>query len=283
MDTYYTIADFLNNNVFSLNKIHDISDVLPHSHEFIEMVYILSGSALHNYKGKTVQLHKNDYTFIDYNTLHSFTNKSDDFCVIHCLFVPEFIDISLKNCHTVSDILKSRLIGLFSVEYDGNVFCDTDEKIKSELELMLEEFKLRKFGYTQMIRSSLLKIIVTSIREIKIDAYSNNPLIQTVIDYTNDNYVKNNNLTMLSKQLNYSASRLCTLFKANTGIPYSEYLRQTRIHISCDMLAQTNFTVEKIALQVGYNDVRAYRRNFKQIMGVTPLQYRISIRNNMHL
>lgn len=58
MSDFYTIKDFLNNEVILLKKSSGASHVPVHSHEFIEMLYVCGGEAVHSYKGKSIKLQK---------------------------------------------------------------------------------------------------------------------------------------------------------------------------------------------------------------------------------
>lgn len=217
MNDYYRIIDFLDNSLITLKKSNETTFVAPHSHEFIEMIYVCRGNSVHFSGVKTNRLKCGDYIFVDYNTVHGFTEKSPDFSIINCLFVPRFVDMSLKNCQTLSDILKNHMIGVFSAGYAESVFHDDDRSIKKELKNMLCEFRKRQSGYIQLIRSSLIKIIIYSARKTETNIYSKDPIVQQMIDYTNNNFQKSGNISSLSERLNYSASRLSTLFKQSTG------------------------------------------------------------------
>lgn len=280
MNDVYTITDFLNNDVISLSKNDDTAYVPTHSHEFIEMIYISRGDVVHSYKGKKMRLKKNDYVFVDYNIPHCLSEKSENFCVINCLFIPEFIDTALRNHHTFSDVLRNYLIGIYPIPEDSErVFHDDDGKVESELNLMLDEFKSKRPGYSQIIRSGLIRIIVTAMRSIEALNRNSDFKIRRMIECAGKDFAEKNLLKKLSAELGYSESSLSLLFKTSFGITYTQYIRRTRIRISCHMLVQTNLSVDEVAESVGYNDVRAYRKNFKQIMGTTPLKYRISYRS----
>ena len=103
-------------------------------------------------------------------------------------------------------------------------------------------------------------------------------ITRRMIEYANKNFHKRKCLGELSSELNYSCSKLSNLFKNEVGITYTRYIQQTRIRVSCHLLLQTNMSVEQIAERVGYSNVRAYRKNFKSIMEITPLKYRLSAR-----
>lgn len=277
MNNFYTIEDYLKNDVISISKKQGTDIVSTHSHEFIEMFYICSGEAVHCCNGKKIRLKKNNYIFIDYNVKHCLSEKSKDFCIINCLFIPEFIDAALKNHHTFSDVLRNYLIGIYPMPEDSeHIFFDGDGKVESELNIMLDEFKNKRPGYSQIIRSGLIRIVVTAMRSIEALNRNSDLKIRRMIECAGSDFTEKGLLKKLSYELGYSESSLSLLFKKTFGITYTQYIRQTRIRISCHMLVQTDLSIEEIGEKSGYTDVRAYRKNFRQIMGTTPIRYRIS-------
>lgn len=276
MNGFYTITDFLRNDEISIVKEKSNDRVPVHSHEFIEMIYICEGEVTHSYNGENIKLNKNSYIFIDYNQPHCLTDKSADLCIIRCIFIPGFIDSALKNNYTFSDVLSNYLIGISPLTVNSvKIFFDKNNEIKTELENMLTEYANKEIGYCQIMRSSLIKIIVLSMRNSDIRNQNFGATVQRMIEYANKSYNSKKCLGELAAKLNYSESKLSYLFKNEFGITYTCYIRQTRIRISCHLLLQTNMSVEQISERIGYSDVRAYRKNFKAIMGTTPLKYRI--------
>lgn len=69
-------------------------------------------------------------------------------------------------------------------------------------------------------------------------------------------------------------------FVRATGVKPSEYLQQLRVSKACDSLEATQTTVEVIAMQVGYEDVSAFRKTFIKITGLTPREFRTRFGRN---
>ena len=59
-----------------------------------------------------------------------------------------------------------------------------------------------------------------------------------------------------------------------TQLRPAEYLQQQRVHKAREKLENTATTIERIAWQVGYEDISAFRRMFQKQTGLTPSQYR---------
>jgi AraC family transcriptional regulator len=57
-----------------------------------------------------------------------------------------------------------------------------------------------------------------------------------------------------------------------------DYVRQLRIEYACHELAASETPIVQIALSAGFCDQSHFTRTFKRLIGVTPSQYRESLR-----
>ena len=97
-------------------------------------------------------------------------------------------------------------------------------------------------------------------------------IVITHMKYDPDN--RQNNLKQLAASVNLSPSRLAHLFKAETGIPFSRYLRERRMLRAKQLLEGTFLSIKEIACQVGVHDESHFVRDFKKLYGVRPTQWR---------
>ncbi len=81
-------------------------------------------------------------------------------------------------------------------------------------------------------------------------------------------------LSRLAQSVNLSPTRLCYLFKAETGTPPVRYLRTLRMQDATTLLMHTFLSVKEIIARVGFTDESHFVKNFKRIYGVTPTEYR---------
>jgi AraC-like DNA-binding protein len=65
-------------------------------------------------------------------------------------------------------------------------------------------------------------------------------------------------------------------FKQSTGLTPHHYLTQKRVERAQDMLAHTALSLSEIAYAVGFSDQSHLARHFRQILGITPGQFRWS-------
>lgn len=78
----------------------------------------------------------------------------------------------------------------------------------------------------------------------------------------------------IAQSMNLSYSRLRYLFKAETGVSPSQYLRAVRMQKAKQHLENTFMSVKEIMIKVGFNDESHFVRDFKRVYGMPPNKYR---------
>lgn len=83
-------------------------------------------------------------------------------------------------------------------------------------------------------------------------------------------------LYRIAEQAERPEKYISQLFKEVTGTNLSDHLEKVRMDRAAELLQDKSYTVDDIALQVGYNSSHSFRRAFKRVMGVAPSAYRQS-------
>lgn len=78
----------------------------------------------------------------------------------------------------------------------------------------------------------------------------------------------------LAGRLGVSETHLRRLFRAARGRTPRQYLAEARIRRAADLLARDGRSVKEVASEVGYTDLRLFRRNFARLFGMTPAAWR---------
>ena len=76
--------------------------------------------------------------------------------------------------------------------------------------------------------------------------YSGLKKIEEIIEYTDCHYAEHITLEQLCRDYYCSVSNISILFKSQTGITFSEYLKETRIKKSCKLLTNSDKSIEEI-------------------------------------
>lgn len=81
-------------------------------------------------------------------------------------------------------------------------------------------------------------------------------------------------LKNLALQLGFSPSYLSVLIKKELGLPFQDYLIQERMKKAKLLLLTTDLKIYEIAEQVGFEDMNYFSQRFKQVVGLTPRQFK---------
>ncbi len=252
-----------------------------HKHDFLEMVYVIEGKAVHALNNTTAIIKKGDYFIIDYEAYHQYNAVENmNLVIINILFKPEMIDKVLMRCHSFQDLINHYLIRfnytmLEKVPTDF-IFHDDDGTVFALIEKMQYEFERKNSGYIEMMRCYLIEIIIKTMRRISKHntniAY--NDCSRYIVDYIEENYMKPVSLSDISRELNFSLPYTCKKFKNDVGISFIEYLQKKRIEQSCRLILNTDKKISEIAELVGYQDTKFFNRVFKKHLRITPREFK---------
>jgi two-component system, response regulator YesN len=141
--------------------------------------------------------------------------------------------------------------------------------------------QLAPAGYINRINgmSSAVEIndfLLSSLLVIRDQDYEsmNSQLIHQVIGLIKEHYHENIGLEWLAVQANISPGYLSTYFKLKMGVTLSHYLAQYRVNCSIQLLKETDFKVNDIAIKVGYPNYSYFCTLFKKYTGMTPAHCR---------
>ena len=68
-----------------------------HSHDFVEMFYVVKGSGTHNINGKEYDISPGDIFLINYDTKHQITPQNGHLFLYNCIFTPSFFNQVLNG------------------------------------------------------------------------------------------------------------------------------------------------------------------------------------------
>lgn len=85
-------------------------------------------------------------------------------------------------------------------------------------------------------------------------------------------------LEEIARAVNLSQPRLRPLFKAETGVTPAQHLKSLRMQKAKELLEETFLNVKQVMLQVGFKDASHFARDFRELYGLTPAEYRRSVR-----
>ncbi len=108
----------------------------------------------------------------------------------------------------------------------------------------------------------------------EIDKYARFPRITAVFKYIEANYHRPLQLKEVAATLGYSPAYLTDLVRHKTGRTVKQWIVERRMDRARKLLLNTDLAIAKIAEQTGYLDTAYFIRQFKQLHGTSPHQWR---------
>lgn len=142
-------------------------------------------------------------------------------------------------------------------------------------------FKLEKIKFTATIEeifSYYEDVLNTACNEYKIFKEKSNDISNddsTIIDEINNN-ISNSELSLayLTEKFGVSNKYISTMCKRILGMTYIQYVQNERIKLAINYIQNSNYTLDEIASMCGYTSQLTFRRNFKNVTGVNPSEYK---------
>lgn len=108
-------------------------------------------------------------------------------------------------------------------------------------------------------------------------------VISQVVSYMRDHFADPElSISAIAEAFEMPTARLSLAFKDVMRMSPLEYLTLLRVEHSKKLLSGSDLSIKEIAAAVGYYDASGFIRRFKQMTGVTPLQYRRSKEESGH-
>ena len=94
------------------------------------------------------------------------------------------------------------------------------------------------------------------------------------IDYINENLHNTITVSELADYVGLNETYLSKVFKRETGVTVSEYVRDKKIEEACWLLKFTDKSSIEIATDLSFSSHSYFISVFKKVMNVTPKEYR---------
>ncbi len=231
-----------------------------HLHKEIEIIYVLQGESI-AYADKQKYHLKNGDTFISFpHQIHYYkTLQPGEYLVI--IFSPDII-------HTPG-------IDLYRCTPNSNCVSAEDGVLPRLFEMLLQADGPYKetavTGYLNIIMSTLLSHFTyqTSVTD-------RNSTLFSIADYCYRNFRDNITLTSAAETLHLSKYYISHLINRDLNQNFNQYVNDLRIAEACSQLRDTENKISDISEDIGFGTIRSFNRAFKDVMGVTPLEYRLT-------
>lgn len=273
----YTAESALDSGENIKIKIQNANKNLPpHTHEFIEIVYIYSGEGKQTVNGKTYDVKKGDMVFINFGQVHAFPKS--DMQYVHILMKPEFMSEKLVNSENIFDVFALPAFVSIPGEWRGLEMASFRGEelvfVTAIIDSMLLEYNEKKSGYRTVLYGYMQVLFTMLIRKLKAkEPPKSSKVIFEISKYIDEHISEKISLNDIALSCFYNPSYFSRKFKECYGKNLKSYILEKRLLKSAKMLSETEKTVADVCLSCGFGDKGQFYKSFKEYFGCTPAQY----------
>ena len=252
-----------------------------HTHDFIEIVYILSGRMTQIIDGQSYDVTRGDLLFMNYGCTHSFlASEVSDTSYVNILFSPETISENITPSNALSLLALTSFNALSSDGGYGILTFTGEERRRLEniVLSMHAEFKGKDQGWEDVVKNYFNILLTYMLRQSNnLGGVAVDGIWRELLKFIEENLETKFSLAGLAQKCFYNPSYFSRMFKEKFGMPLMEYITYKRLDKAAELLTSSSQSVEDICRSVGFSDRSGFYHAFSRRFGMTPQQYRKSV------
>lgn len=198
------------------------------------------------------------------------TGKSQEVMLLIRKKIDELVSVRSIPYYYIQQVFCQLLSALLRTLYEMNI---TPEEIYGKpVHLYGEIFKKHTLDEIASWYENLVERTCKVINEKK--ALRVGSVINSAVEYIKKNSNKDLSLSEVAEHVNLNPSYLSRLFKEETGIPFVEYVRNIKVDLAKELLRFSSKKIYEICESLGYQNVQYFSTVFKNVTGITPIEYK---------
>ena len=254
-----------------------------HTHNYVEVIYMCSGSTHHLINGNDVILKEGELLFLNQNALQEIYPAGEDDIAVNFIILPEFFDSALRMMEAGENMLRDFIIDSLRGEKNTSGYLHFRvanvlpiQNLVENLIWTIQNKQPNKRSINQVTMGLLFLQLMNQMDKIETDqADEEQRFVIKVLGYIEEHY-RDGELSDLAAKMHYDIYWMSREIKKQTGMTYTELIQGRRLSQAAYLLSHTAMSVMEIGMSVGYENMSYFHRIFRQKYGMTPRKYRVS-------
>ena len=251
----------------SISKYEEDWQSLPHTHQFSELFYVISGAGTFYIEDETIPVQPDDLIIINPHVEHTEKTLANN-PMEYIVFGVEGLAFSF----TEPDLHGTKGYSYYSYHSDKKQFINFAQ-------LMMHEFHDKKPGFEQVCHGLLQVLLVYISRKQHLSVISDSSFqlskeCALAKRYIDVNYSRNITLDSLAAITHINKFYLAHSFTECIGQSPITYLTDRRLAACKELLISSNLSVAQVASSAGFSSQSYFSQIFRKKTGMTPRQYR---------
>lgn len=252
----------------------------PHTHNYVEMVYQVSGHSTHHMaSGATVALRAGHLLLLGRGSTHSIDRCGREDLAVNFILIPRFFDnaaISMAKDNALSAFLTGNL----QKEPNDHSYLLFDVSGTPTAENLLENLvALALDNGSPRLQQLTLELLLWHLSQMsrQLVIHSQKDREQAMVMDVLSQLERDRTCTLaeISRKYGVSDSCLSRIIHRQTGCTFTQLLHSARFTRAAALLRDTSLSVTDIAAAVGYDNTSFFYRQFTRRYGCTPKEYRL--------
>mgnify|MGYP002859209825 CR=1 FL=1 len=253
-----------------------------HTHNYVEIIYMVQGSTTHIIDNETITLKKGDLLFLNQHAFQEIYPAEKEDIAVNFMILPQFFDEAFKMISAeqsslrnfIISCLTSKDLGTNYLYFHSQNIIPVQNLLENLIWNLLEEEPNRR-SINQITMGLLFLSMINHSDELKLsDRSFDQQITMEVLRYIDSRY-KDASLTAFVKDHKMDISTVSRIIKKQTGSTFKKLLEERKLDQACFLLKNTSLTIEDIALNIGYENLSYFYRLFQKTYGMTPRDYRL--------
>lgn len=283
--------NFFDYGKIAVTKSNRFSYVPAHTHQFIELNYVLSGQSVQYLNDQKIVLHSGCLLMMDRDVQQRINYASGEDILINILIRDDSEISRLLADNQVNTNLFGRLLfnaGQPNFNHANYLVADLSDNMLCQhlVESIIIAGWKNKGENNQILELLVRALLLAPISSFITKNVNFNNVRQDemmhIIKYLNQNF-QNITLEKLAQEFGYNPNYLGEKIKHETGHSFKQILQMRRLNIASNLIMKTNLTIHEISEFVGYENHSSLFRLFESILHVTPTEYRQRVRHPQQL
>lgn len=271
IDMSFTIKEYLQPHFTSPFHFHDSYEIIYIAKSFGKLY---SANNIVHFNEGEIYLLGSGFAHCFYND-KEFIRSGETAHAIVAFFKEDFLGKDFFNkgeLAKIKDLLDKSVYGIKISNSPDNVRSAFHKMVNSKgmdsllilLNVLNNLSNLKKESF-YFINSSTIKPSLN---------HSDSRKLESVVNYVVENFKNNLDSKTAASLACLNEAAFCRYFKRRTEKTFSQFVNHVRVSHATSLLFKENMSIANICFECGFNNISYFNRQFKEIMGQTPLEYR---------
>ena len=254
--------------------------IVPHSHDFVEMVLVMAGEGVHRSREGEVVIGRGTLLVIRPGAWHTYEDCHDLY-LYNCCFGYELLgrefawfgeDARLNYLFQVGPLSHGRY-GILTTLLKAAAVAHCEARLLTLCALETQPTVADRITTLASLLLFFGEVAQAITPSTGVPANTHPAVIETVRLLAQET-AENWTMQRLAARVGLSEAYLSRLFREQMGIPPMAYLHQQRMEQAANLLLHTTRSIGHVAQDIGFAEQNYFARCFKRYYGLSASQYR---------